>query len=193
MKALRIDFAKPSWPRMLANTSALTWSIAVLALVALLLAGLRARALWQQDAVRQVTLQTLARAQRDRMAVRPQIKRPLLPAAQVNAINGAIEQLNLPWRDLLDAVESATPASIALLALEPDARKHLLKGIAEAKDSAAMIDYLAALQSQAWFTSVVLTRHETNELDARRPLRFQFEAQWQSPKLQSTLPPVATP
>ena len=42
--------------------------------------------------------------------------------AQAAAVNGAILQLNLPWRDLQDALAAATPASIALLALEPDAQ-----------------------------------------------------------------------
>jgi hypothetical protein len=43
--------------------------------------------------------------------------------AQADAVNAAVMQLNLPWRALHDAVAAATPASIALLALEPDARK----------------------------------------------------------------------
>lgn len=181
MKALHLDFAAPSLSRMLANTSAMTWSIGVVALLALVVAGSSARTLMQQHATRQLTLQTLARLQHERMTPLPRADKPALPPAQVSAINGAIEQLNLPWRDLLDAIESATPASIALLALEPDARKHVLKGMAEAKDSAAMIDYIAALQLQPLFGSVALTRHEINEQDARKPLRFQFEAQWQTP------------
>ena len=181
MKSLQIDFAAPSLARTLARISALSWAIGLLALLALLVAGLRAQNLVQQHTARQVVLQQLARRQQARLASIVRAKKLPLPAPQVAAINDAIEQLNLPWRDLLDALESTTPASIALLALEPDARKHILKGVAEAPDSGAMIDYIAALQQQTLFATVVLTRHETNEQDARKPLRFQFEAQWQAP------------
>jgi hypothetical protein len=87
-------------------------------------------------------------------------------------------QLNLPWRDVLDAVEAATPESIALLMLEPDAKKRRLKGTAEAKSSESMISYIEELKRQKYFSEIILTRHETNDQDPNRPLRFLFEAQW---------------
>jgi len=99
---------------------------------------------------------------------------------QAQFVNSAIGQLNLPWRDLQDAVLAATPRQIALLALEPEPRKQLLKLTAEAKSSDDMVAYVAQLKQQELFSSVTLIRHEINEQDANRPLRFQVEAIWQA-------------
>jgi Tfp pilus assembly protein PilN len=90
-----------------------------------------------------------------------------------------IAQLNLPWRDVLDAIERATPSDVALLSLEPDAAKQSLKGMAEAKDPTGMIGYIESLQQQDFFSDVALLRHETNEADTHKPVRFQFDIRWQ--------------
>lgn len=97
---------------------------------------------------------------------------------QIIAVNGAINQLNLPWRQLLRDIEEVTPREIALLAIEPDARIASLKGTAEASTADDMLAYVAALREQGGFRSVLLTRHELNEQDPMRPYRFQFEALW---------------
>ena len=41
-----------------------------------------------------------------------------------------------------------------------------------------MLGYVATLSAQPFFTSVLLSKHETNTQDPNRPLRFQFEARW---------------
>ncbi|UUZ49987.1 hypothetical protein LP420_07885 [Massilia sp. B-10] len=61
-------------------------------------------------------------------------------------------QLNLPWRALHDAIGAATPPEIAMLALEPDARKRTMKITAEAKSSDAMIGYVEELKKQELFS-----------------------------------------
>jgi Tfp pilus assembly protein PilN len=93
-------------------------------------------------------------------------------------VNAAVLQLNLPWRALHDAVQAGTPSNIALLALEPDARKSMLRITAEAKTSDDMIAYVEQLQKSEWFGGVLLSRHEVNEQDPNRPIRFQLDAQW---------------
>lgn len=113
-----------------------------------------------------------------RHARKPEPKKFVLPEAQANAVNRAIAQLNLPWRDVFDAIETATPESVALLTLDPDAKKRLLKATAEAKTSDAMIAYIEQLKQEPFFDLVVLTRHEVNEQDPNRPIRFQFDAHW---------------
>ena len=90
----------------------------------------------------------------------------------------AAQQLNLPWRGLYDAVQAATPATIALLALEPDAKKNSVRITAEAKGSDDMIAYVEQLERIEWFSTVLLARHEINEQDKNRPIRFQIDAQW---------------
>ncbi|TFW28407.1 PilN domain-containing protein, partial [Massilia horti] len=108
------------------------------------------------------------------------VHQPPVPTEQANAVNTAILQLNLPWRALRDAVQAATPPHVALLALEPDARKRSLRITAEARGSDEMIDYVQQLASQDWFTSVSLARHEINDQDPNRPIRFQVDAQWRA-------------
>ena len=45
-----------------------------------------------------------------------------------------------------------------------------------------MIEYVAQLKQQELFgAGVQLLRHEINELDPGKPLRFQVEAHWSAP------------
>jgi len=178
MRPLRIDFAPPSLARTWFHT---TRTARVLAAVAIVLATGAALQAWQLAEQRRVdALQEAQVAQRHAvpLVVTPQAARVTVGLAQAAAVNAAVLQLNLPWRALHDAIGAATPASVALLALEPDARKHLVRITAEAKGSDAMIAYVEALQKQDWFTTVALTHHEINEVDPNRPIRFQIEAQW---------------
>ena len=131
----------------------------------------------QHDAA-EIELQHLQTELAKRTAPKPAPKKLVIPDAQATTVNNAIAQLNLPWRNVFDAVESATPATIALLALEPNAKKHLLRGMAETKSSDGMIAYIEQLKQQAFFGTVILTKHEINEQDPNKPIRFQFEAQW---------------
>jgi len=121
------------------------------------------------------------------IAARSQAVRPLpvaaqpkltVPVAQAQAVNDAVMQLNLPWRDLVEAVRAATPGNVALLALEPDAKRRTLRITAEAKNSDDMLAYVAKMEEQGWFGAVALVRHEIAEQEPNRPLRFQLSAQW---------------
>jgi Tfp pilus assembly protein PilN len=105
-------------------------------------------------------------------------KAAVLSAPEAAAVNAVVMQLNLPWRELRDAVRAATPQSVALLALEPDAKKQALRLTAEAKSSEDMVGYVERLKQQPLFESVVLARHEINDQDPNRPLPFQVDAQW---------------
>lgn len=178
MKPLRIDFAPPSLARTWFHTSRRARALAGVALVLAGAAGIEA---WRLAEQRRVDAEQVAR-----LAVRhaapaqaaPAQAQPKVGLAQAGAVNAAVLQLNLPWRELHDAIGAATPATVALLALEPDARKHVLRITAEARASDDMIGYIAQLQRQSWFTNVVLTHHETNDVDPNKPIRFQVEAQW---------------
>ncbi|HZV65151.1 MAG TPA: PilN domain-containing protein, partial [Telluria sp.] len=66
-------------------------------------------------------------------------------------------------------------------ALEPDARKRTMRITAEAKTSDDMIAYVEQLKQQELFAAVVLTRHEINDQDPNKPIRFQLDAQWTAP------------
>jgi Tfp pilus assembly protein PilN len=181
MKRLQIDFSPPSWQRTVQRTSGATWllmGVALLLCAGAVVLGLRLAAQQRADQARLTTALTRAKA-----PVLVAVAAPVTPISQPQAaaVNSAVMQLNLPWRALHDAVGAATPARIAMLSLEPDARRRSIKITAEAKSSDAMFAYLEALKAQELFTGVALTRHEINELDPNKPIRFQLEAEWSAP------------
>lgn len=178
-RRIAIDFAAPGWRRTLFQAQP------ALLLAALLGVMLCAGAAWSGYATvsqRQAVEARLQRMAQHRAASAARPDQPSdtlrLPPEQAAAINAAVQQLNLPWRALQDAVAAATPPGVALLALEPDARKQVLKITAEVRSSDAMIAYIEQIKQQDVFTGVLLTRHEINEQDPARPLRFQCEATW---------------
>lgn len=180
MKAIRLDFAPPSLARALRQISPMAWFVMLAGMVACLGAAVSIAELTQQQAQLRLEDQQLALQLDARKAPLPVSKALSITEPQAKSLNGAIAQLNLPWRDLLDAVETATPDSVALLSLEPDGRKHLLKGMAETKTADDMLGYVQALKRETFFKAVVLTRHAVNDQDPNRPIRFQFEAQWKA-------------
>ncbi|MYM41685.1 hypothetical protein [Duganella qianjiadongensis] len=178
MKALNIDFAPASVRRTLFHTHPAVW---LLAAGAALLCASAALAGWQMSKQQQARAAELEQIRQRAAALmqRPrEVTQVSIAPAQAQFVNGAIGQLNLPWRELQDAVAAATPRQIALLALEPEPRKQLLKLTAEARSADDMVTYVAQLKQQELFASVTLLLHEINEQDPNRPLRFQVEAIW---------------
>jgi Tfp pilus assembly protein PilN len=181
MKRVRLDFAPASLRRTLFHAPPYAWG-ALFGGVALCAAAL-VQALDYREAAEEVDAQLAAlQARSAAPAVQPVARRtPAIGAAQAAATNAVIMQLNLPWRALHDAVRSATPPNVALLALEPDAKKRVLRISAEAKNSDDMLAYVAAIDKEEWFGAVTLVRHEVLEQDPNRPLRFQVDAGWGGP------------
>lgn len=181
-RPIRINFAPPSLRRTLLRTSLATRLLALAAIGLWIFLGISAANLIQEKNAVAAQLGDVLRktqAKLDERAARQLVASKItIPETQALAVNKVIGQLNLPWRDLFDALEAATPASIALLEIEPDANKHLLRGAAEAKTSADMIGYIEALKKQSLFKNVELTKHEINDQDPNKPFRFQFEAIW---------------
>jgi len=179
MRKVRIDFAPPSLRRTLYHAPRGTWSLVI---VALALAGPLASVSAQYRGLQRAQAQRAAQTAqaRARAVARAPVAAParVVPPAQAGAVNAAAQQLNLPWRGLYDAVQAATPATIALLALEPDAKRNSVRITAEAKGSDDMIAYVEQLERIEWFSTVLLARHEINEQDKNRPIRFQIDAQW---------------
>jgi Tfp pilus assembly protein PilN len=181
VKRVRIDFAEPSVRRTLFHTPRHAWSLAWAALCVCGPLASQADRYFEERRAYEAQL-----AARDARTAAPlaahvahvALRQPAATEAQAAAVNAAILQLNLPWRALHDAVKAATPPSVALLGLEPDAKRRMLRITAEARGSDEMLAYVERMHGQDWFAGVVLTRHEINEQDPNRPLRFQIDAQW---------------
>jgi hypothetical protein len=96
-------------------------------------------------------------------------------------VQEVVSLLLLPWRDLFTALESASHRDVALLTIEPDHKKHLLRITAEAKNFDIVVGYLKRLGDIPQLKSVHLLRYEVREDDKQHPLRFTIEASWQLP------------
>jgi hypothetical protein len=181
MKQVRIDFAPASAQRILHRAGPGTWAVALLALALCAGAATLGWRLLAQQRAEAAELSAARLRSRVPLVLAPVLPGPRISDAQAAAVNAAILQLNLPWRALYDAIAAATPPGIGMLALEPDARKRSLKITAEAKNSDAMIDYVELLKREEVFAGVTLIRHEINEQDPNKPIRFQLEAEWVAP------------
>ena len=82
------------------------------------------------------------------------------------------------WDRVFLAIESASAPDVALLAIEPDPRKGLVRLTAEAKGKNAMLDYVDRLQAAQPLQRVMLEQHEVLAEVPEKPVRFVVSAAW---------------
>ena len=90
-------------------------------------------------------------------------------------------QLGTPWTPLLAELEAASHDSasdIALLSVEPDESKHIVRVTGESRDLTRVLAYLGRLQSSALLRYPMLESHELRSDDPQRPVRFALSAEW---------------
>lgn len=178
MRRSGIDFAPASLMRSWASSSL---ALRIALGLACLLCGLGAARV-DQLSERLTTTHVHIDELRKNLRVREPMAQPVaafhLSKVESEEINHAIRQLNLPWRDIFDSIESATPDSIATLDLTPDAQSRKIRMMAEAKTAEDMIAYIEQLKRSEMLESVILTHHETNVQDANRPIRFRLDMRW---------------
>ena len=180
MKPIRIDFAHPKVARFAPTRSALL--ILTLGVLGCCLASQDLGPLLDD---RQALTERLEDAQR-RVHTRTQAQHRSLAALtpeQTSAINRAVRRLNLPWRDLFDTLEQATPQSVALLTLQPDADRSILNLSAEAASVEDMIDYLQRLKQRPEIRSALLKKHQVDAKNPYHPVQFTLELTWEYPAL----------
>jgi hypothetical protein len=174
MRAIEINFAPPGWRRVVASMRLIHWGLSAFGLLLCISGIVLASHYAQQNELRQTELAKANSAVR----VLPVVKKAALTDEQMTSINSAIGQLNLPWSQLFKAIELATPSTVALLELVPDAKNHQVKGIAEAETPEMMLTYIQKLKEQEFLGNVILTKHEVSEQVPNGALRFEFEAEW---------------
>lgn len=170
--ALQIDFA-PGARRVSWTGRWLLGAGAVLLAIGLAQSG----RLLEQRAQAKAALAD-AQARRARGAVAPPKGKPdARQVALIRATHQVSSDLTTPWSRLLTAL-GATGKEVALLSVEPSVAKRSVRLTAEARDSTAMLDYLAALQHDARLSCVVLLSHQVQLQAPGTPIRFQVQAQW---------------
>ncbi|RDU98402.1 PilN domain-containing protein [Trinickia dinghuensis] len=178
MKPISIDFAPFSVQREWHRVHPVARWLAVAGLLLCLLAGVRVQKLFHRlDSLDSEAARLAARAARlDRRSAA--VTSAPIDAKRGEAVNSAVARLNLPWSDILDTLEAATPQQVSLLSVTPDTSGAQLKIEAESVSAEAMIGYIKALELQPRISSVYLMKHERVHDGFVDVIRFQIEAQW---------------
>jgi hypothetical protein len=121
----------------------------------------------------------LARPDRKRVpAVRSSERDPKRSAEEMKIADAIAQRLTLPWADLFDALEASSNNTVALLALEPDLSKRVLRITAEAKNKADMLAYVNRLNEDRRLLNVYLMDHQLQAQTPGEPVRFSVQASW---------------
>jgi hypothetical protein len=95
---------------------------------------------------------------------------------EARRVEAVLRQLALPWGAIIESVEGATTADVALLQLQPDAQQHQLRLGAEARSQQAMLEYLQRLAAARALSEVHVVSHQVQSEDPHRPVRFTVQA-----------------
>jgi hypothetical protein len=174
MRALTLDYqrsAQPGWAGWLMlgiGVAAAAGAVFYYAALSRDLSGWEAK-------VSETTRHTL----RGRAAMGAEPRKPEETERELKLANEVLQKLSVPWEALFAALERTRGDRIALLAVEPDARKGLVRITAEAKTAEDMLDYLRRLGKEAAFSRVSLVSHQIQQQDSERPLRFSLAVNWE--------------
>ena len=98
--------------------------------------------------------------------------------AEVTRAKAAVREINLSWERLFKAVESVGGADVTLLALEPNPDKGTVRIGGEARNMAALLDYMRRLQERDVFGAIHLQNHQVQQQEMLKPVRFVLVADW---------------
>jgi hypothetical protein len=85
-------------------------------------------------------------------------------------------ELNLPWGSIFGAIERMAHPKVAIIGVQPDARKASVKLLAEAKSPGEMLEYVKALSEDKRFARIQLASHEVQTAVPGQPVRFVLVA-----------------
>jgi nitrate reductase NapAB chaperone NapD len=173
MRAIYLDFATSRKPSVLGLV------MFALALLALLTVWQRHQNINQQLAMLDPSILQL-KASKGLQHAEPklQAKSSADLLAKIEEAKKLASLLMIPWGDVLNALEAAALNDLALLAIEPDAKKRQLKITAEAKNKDILFSYLEKLEASDELTNVYLLKHEIVEDVDQHPIRFVAVATW---------------
>ncbi len=103
--------------------------------------------------------------------------------AAIKDAHNVVDFLYLPWSAIFDALEEASEPDVALLSIEPDAKRREVKITAQAKDTNTLFDYLKRLNNSSKLSGAFLVRHElTEDENKQHPILFVVIAEWKDKK-----------
>ena len=97
---------------------------------------------------------------------------------EITQANAILDQINLPWETLFDAIEHAATDEIALLSLQPNVASRTLRLSGEAKSMSELLDFVEALERELVFENVHLLNYKVKQDNPHRPIIFLLTAAW---------------
>ena len=98
--------------------------------------------------------------------------------ARIVLANQVVRKKTVPWDGLFRDIENASDDKIGLLAVQPDAATGLVQITGEARDAAALTNYITRLEAQPSLQNVHLAEHELKLNQGRAVVRFNLNATW---------------
>lgn len=175
MRALQLDFQRTYRPMPWFGLGVLVAALVALAAMAGHYQALNEQILFWQGKADQAVKLSGHRADVSRPLTEQAARAQMLEVKQANQV---VRQLGLPWNALFSAVESSGGKEIALLSLEPDLQKGMVRIGGEAKDFDALLNYVKELSARDVFGSVMLQNHQIQQDIAEKPVRFSLFAYW---------------
>jgi len=157
------------------------WPGWLLLLAALALAGATGHSYWAAKevlAAAQAASGAAPRRAQAKLAEKPAYPGPL--RENLVYANAVVQNLALPWDMLFRTVEGTGNVPVALLAVQPDPQKRMVRISGEAKDYAAVLTYLARLDGSDTLRNVHLLSHQLKQDDPQHPLLFTIAASWKA-------------
>jgi len=100
-------------------------------------------------------------------------------ALEIRQANQVLRELSVPWDALFEAVEAAGDKEVTLLSMEPDVEKQGARIMGEARNMAAVLNYMRQLGKQPVLHDINLEHHQIQSQDSERPVRFTVVASWE--------------
>ena len=107
--------------------------------------------------------------------------KPVIAPVSSKQLTQLMEDFNVlatPWSALLDSIEQSDMPDIALLGIDPSVKKQQVILTGEAKNLAAILQYINKLSQQTMLSQVVLQKHVVNETVNEKPVSFSIIAKW---------------
>lgn len=176
MPILRLDYQRNQKPVQAAGVAVLAAAV-----VGLAAGGLYYQSLMEATGEWDARAQAVERSAPGRQtAAGPVDEKAMRAMAQeITQANQVLRELSIPWDKLFHAIEDSAGKDVTLLSMEPDATKRIAKIAGEARNLAAVLDYVRHLEQQAVLRDVYLQRHEIEQQDPEKPIHFNVMARWE--------------
>lgn len=173
LPVLRLDHARAQHPR-------LGWPALLLGLALVLCALAAFESIRLASSAAALEDQVQEREQADAHALRRQRAPHRGPesVAEERLAERIRVELALPWDRLFGAIENCAGPDVSLLNLTPAPARHELALSGEARNMAALLDFLRRLQGNGAFPGVYLRDHHVDPGDPSQPVRFSIQLNW---------------